>query len=124
MRASILVAAAAAAFAFGSVAQAQAVGSWVLSQTGNGGNYFPGVVTARAGNTVTVRFDDGTSEVRPANLLRAFNWRAGSRVVCRFTDGSWYDATITSMGSDGLTMNVRYDDGDTQRTQTGRCRVG
>ena len=106
-----------------SPAVAQNVGDWVLSQSRGSAQYFPGVVTARDGNTVIVRFDDGTVERRPANLIRAFDWRAGSHVECRFTDGNWYGATITRLASDGLTVSVRYDDGDTQNTNTGRCRV-
>jgi len=42
--------------------------------------------------------------------------------VCRWTDGRWYNATITAMAEDGLTISLLYDDGDTQITQTGRCR--
>lgn len=105
-------------------AMAQNAGDWVLSQWHDSTQYFPGVVTARDGNTVRVRFDDGTVEDRPANLVRPFDWRAGSHVECRFTDGHWYGATITRIASDGLTLAVRYDDGDTQDTNTGRCRVG
>jgi hypothetical protein len=104
-------------------ATAQNVGDWVLSQWRGSDQYFPGIVTARDGNTVTVRFDDGMVERRPANLIRAFDWRAGSHVECRYTDGQWYGATITRLASDGLTVSVRYDDGDTQNTNTGRCRV-
>ena len=104
-------------------ATAQNVGDWVLSQWHGSVQFFPGVVTARDGNTVVVRFDDGAVERRPANLIRAFDWRAGSHVECRFTDGNWYGATITRLASDGLTVSVRYDDGDTQNTNTGRCRV-
>lgn len=102
----------------------QNAGDWVLSQWHGSTQYFPGVVPARDDNTVRVRFDDGSVEDRPANLVRPFDWRAGSHVECRFTDGEWYGATITRIGSDRLTLAVRYDDGDTQNTNTGRCRVG
>lgn len=119
----MVVAAALAAGLMAAPASAQDVGDWVLSQWHGSAQYFPGVVTARDGNTVTVRFDDNTVERRPANLIRPFDWRAGSHVECRFTDGQWYGATITRIASDGFTMSVRYDDGDTQNTNTGRCRV-
>lgn len=46
----------------------QNAGDWVLSQWHGSTQYFPGVVTARDGNTVRVRFDDGSVEDRPANL--------------------------------------------------------
>lgn len=120
----MVLAAALAAGSMAAPASAQDVGDWVLSQWHGSSQYFPGVVTARDGNTVTVRFDDNTVERRPANLIRPFDWRAGSHVECRFTDGQWYGATITRIASDGFTMSVRYDDGDTQNTNTGRCRVG
>ncbi|HVQ10048.1 MAG TPA: agenet domain-containing protein [Allosphingosinicella sp.] len=110
------------AMTIGAGATAQTQGDWVLGQWRGGSDWYPGVVTARTGNQVTIRYDDGTSETRPVNQVRPYNWRVGSRVVCRFTDGSWYDATITGMAADGLTISVRYADGDTQTTNTGRCR--
>ena len=119
----LYLAAALAASFMAMPAAAQNVGDWVLSQWNGSTQYFPGVVTSRDGNTVRVRFDDGTVELRPANLIRAFDWRAGSHVECRFSDGNWYGATITRLAEDGLTMSVRYDDGDVQNTNTGRCRV-
>lgn len=122
MRKTMFVTAVAAAV-LPSMACAQNVGEWVLSQYRNSAQYYPGVVVARSGNSVTVQFDAGATEVRPANLLRRFDWRAGTRLECRFTDGQWYPARITAIGSDGLTLDVLYDDGDRQRTETGRCRV-
>ena len=115
---------AAAALALGAAgaAQAQQVGAWVLGQWHGGNDWYPGVVTAHVGNQVTIRYDDGTSETRPANQVRPYNWRVGSAVVCRFTDGRWYDARITAMDPGGLLISVRYADGDTQITNTGRCR--
>ena len=120
---TLYIVAALAASCVAMPAAAQDTGDWVLSQWHGSSQYFPGVVTARDGNTVTVRFDDNTVERRPANLIRPFDWRAGSHVECRFTDGNWYGATITRIAEDGFTMSVRYDDGDVQNTNTGRCRV-
>jgi DNA repair protein Crb2 Tudor domain len=105
-------------------AAAQAVGDWVLAPWQDSTQYFPGVVVASSGLQVTIRFDDGTTENRLASDVRLFDWRTGSKVACLWTDGSWYNATITWMGDDGLSMQVRYDeDGVMQRTQTGRCRT-
>jgi hypothetical protein len=103
-------------------ATAQPIGAWVLGQWRGGGEWYPGVVTAHRGNLVTIRYDDGTRETRPANQVRPYNWRVGSRVNCLFTNGRWYDARITAMDPGGLLISVLYDDGDTQITQTGRCR--
>jgi hypothetical protein len=110
------------AFALATAASAQRVGEWVLGQWQGGSDWYPGVIAARQGNQITIRYDDGTQETRPANQVRPYDWRVGSRVVCRFTNGRWYDARITAMDPGGLTISVRYDDGDTQITQTGRCR--
>lgn len=103
-------------------ASAQPVGAWVLGQWRGGNDWYPGVVVAHQGSQVTIRYDDGTRETRPANQVRPYDWRVGTRVVCLFTNGRWYDATITAMDPGGLLISVRYDDGDTQITQTGRCR--
>ena len=58
----------------------------------------------------------------PVGKLRAYDWRVGTKVECKWTDGSWYAARITAMGDDETTINVVYEDGEGQRTSTGRCR--
>ena len=103
-------------------APAQRVGDWVLGQWRGGSDWYPGVVTAHEGNRVTIRYDDGTRETRPGNQVRPYDWHVGSQIVCFFTDGHWYPARITAMDPGGLLISVLYDDGDTQITQTGRCR--
>jgi hypothetical protein len=121
---SIFCAAAVLALMSAVPAQAQQVGDWVLAPWQDSVNEFPGVVVARSGNAVTIRFDDGTVETRLANEVRAFNWRQGSRIECQWTDGRWYDATIVALADDGYTMRVRYDDdGVIQDTNTGKCRT-
>jgi hypothetical protein len=103
---------------------AQDVGEWVLSPYQGSSVLFPGVVESRSGSNITIRFDDGDVETRPASTVRAYNWRVGSQITCRWTDGNWYNATIRSMGSDGYSLQVRYDDdGVMQNTKTGRCRT-
>lgn len=115
-------AAAALSLGLATGASAQRVGDWVLGQWQGGNDWYPGVIAAVRGNQITIRYDDGTMETRPANQVRRYDWRVGSRIVCRWTNGQWYDATITAMAPDGSTISVRYDDGDTEITQTGRCR--
>ena len=88
-----------------------------------GSAWYPGVVESVSGNQVTIRYDDGTRETRPANQVRPYDWRVGTHVSCLWTDGNWYRATITAMDPGGLEIDVLYEDGDRQRTQTGRCRV-
>ena len=87
-------------------AQAQQVGDWVLAPWQDSVQVFPGVVAARSGNAVTVRFDDGTTETRLASDVRPFDWTTGTPIECQWTDGNWYAAHILVMGNDGLTMLV------------------
>ena len=122
MTRSFWIGAAALALAIPAGASAQDAGDWVLAQWQGGNDWYPGVVQSRSGNQVTIRYDDGTMETRPANQVRRYDWQVGTRVVCRWSNGQWYDAAITAMGRDGSTISVRYDDGDTEITQTGRCR--
>lgn len=119
-----LAATAAALFLSPAVAVAQAPGDWVLAPWRTGNYVFPGVVAQANGGRVVVRFDDGSTGTFGRGQVRRFNWRAGSRVQCRFNNGDrWYNGRVTAIGRDGLTLGIRYDDGDTETTQTGRCRV-
>ncbi|WP_373487954.1 hypothetical protein [Blastomonas sp.] len=105
-------------------ASAQDVGDWVLSPWQGSDVLFPGVIESRSGSVVTVRFDDGDVESRPADTVRPFTWTAGSKIACRWSDGEWYKATIRSISGDGYTMQIRYDDdGTVENTNTGRCRT-
>lgn len=117
-----LILVAAVATAVPSFAMAQQAGDWVLAQWRGGAQWFPGVVQSRTGNLVKIQYDDGTFETRPVNQTRPYNWHVGSKVECLWTDGQWYGATINRMAGDGLTIDVLYDDGDRQHTQTGKCR--
>ena len=103
-------------------ASAQQAGDWVLSRWRGSAQYFPGVVQGRHGKLVNIRFDDGTVEAVEVDQVRPYNWQVGSNIECRWTDGSWYAATITAMGDDGSSITVRYEDGVVQNTSTGACR--
>lgn len=103
---------------------AQQVGDWVLSPWRGSRVLYPGVIEARSGSTVTVRFDDGSVESRPANTIRFFDWEPGSRISCQWSDGRWYNAVIVTLTSDGYNMRIRYDqDGSLEDTTTGSCRT-
>lgn len=105
-------------------ATAQQVGDWVLSPWRGSRVLYPGVIESRSGSTVTVRFDDGSVESRQANTIRFFDWEAGSRVSCMWSDGKYYNAVIVSLAADGFTMQIRYDqDGSFETTNTGQCRT-
>lgn len=115
---------AALGLAISTPAGAQAVGDWVLSPWRDSTMLFPGVVVARGDGAVTVRFDDGTTETRMEGDVRPFNWRAGSRIACQWSDGKWYNAVIVSISENGYDMTIRYDsDGTLEDTNTGRCRT-
>ncbi len=105
-----------------SLAAAQEPGDWVLSRWRGSTQYFPGVVQSRHGDVVNVRFDDGTVSQVPVSQIRPYDWRVGTAVECRWTDGRWYAAVITAMGDDAVSLDVLYEDGDRQHTATGNCR--
>lgn len=112
------------ALAIPAAAYAQQVGDWALSRWRGSSEYYPGVIVARSGDKVTIKFDDGTVDTEWLSNIRPYDWTAGSAVECRWTDGQWYSAHIRRMGSDGTSLIVRYDDdGVEQRTQTGNCRA-
>lgn len=106
-------------------ALAQQPGDWVLAQWKGDKYWFPGVVESRAGDSVTILFDDGTRETRPSNQVRAYDWRAGTRVSCRWKNGTqWYPGRIEAVAADGVNLTITYDDGEREQTRTGACRAG
>jgi hypothetical protein len=110
------------AFAFAAPSAAHDVGDWVLAPWRDSAQTFPGVVVGKSGSSLTIQFDDGTRETRISSEVYDFDWRAGSSIECRWSDGQWYAATIRWLADDGLTMQIRYDDGTVERTNTGNCR--
>jgi hypothetical protein len=103
---------------------AQEPGDWVLARWQGGKYWFPGVVQSRSGDNVSIAYDDGTRETLPLRLVRPYDWRVGTRVQCRWQGGTeWYGGTITALSSDGVTIDVGYEDGDRERTRTGACRA-
>ena len=99
-------------------------GDWVLGQWQGGHLWFPGVVhSIGEGGSVAIAYDDGTSEIRPANQVKPYDWKLGSRIQAVWSgNGHWYDATITAIGEGGARLIVQYDDGIVEETLTGRCR--
>ena len=98
-------------------------GDWVLCQWQGGHLWFPGVVHSVNGGSVAIQYDDGTSEIRPANQVKPFDWAVGSRIHAMWSgNGQWYDATITETDENGSGLTVRFDDGIIEKTVTARCR--
>src|SRR6187402_2304387 len=111
------------ALAGSSWTSAQERGDWVLGQWKGGEYWFPGVVESRSGDEITIAYDDGTSETRPAKQVRKYDWDIDSRVECQWNGGTdWFPGRITAMSKDGITLNIEYDDGDKEQTRTGACR--
>lgn len=102
-------------------ASAQTKGDWVLSRYKGGDYLFPGIVQSLSGDRVTVAYDDGDQETLSLANVRPYDWAIGRRVECNFKGtGSWYPGVIASLS--GGTIGINYDDGDKERTNTGRCR--
>lgn len=99
-------------------------GDWALGQWQGGSLWFPGVVhSVGEDGSVAIRYDDGTSEIRPANQVKPYDWRVGSRIDAIWSgNGQWYAATIIEMDGGGSRLTVRFDDGIVEETVTGRCR--
>lgn len=108
----------------GSGAMAQQQGDWVLARWKGDRFWFPGVIESRAGDKITIAFDDGTRETLPLKLVRPYDWKVGSTVQCRWKGGAeWYTGRIAAIAGDGVNIDVAYDDGDRERTRTGACRT-
>ena len=105
-------------------AQSFGQGQWVLARSAIGGShYYPGVVASASGNQVTINFDDGTTETRPANQVRPYDWRVGSFLRCIWRpDGNVYGAVIQKISGGGSQLTIRYvDDGIVATVRTGEC---
>lgn len=100
-------------------------GDRVLAQWDGGPFWFPGRVHSVAGDgSVAVRYDDGTSDLRPANQVRPFDWEIGTPIDAIWSgNGRWYAGRILDVAPDGRMVFVEYDDdGSREARQTGQCR--
>lgn len=98
-------------------------GDWVLARwQPEDPFYYPAIVTDRQGDELSLQYDDGDTGVQPARNVRRFDWRAGTRLECRWSNGGWYPGVITQLASNRVNLDIRYDDGDTQSTTTSECR--
>ena len=104
-------------------ALAQKRGDWVLARWQGGPYWFPGIIEKVAGGKITVLFDDGDRETLPISQVKAYDWREGSRIECRWADSSqWYGTKIERIENDRVTLHVVYDDGVSEKTLTSFCR--
>src|SRR5438132_1205868 len=91
-------------------------GRWQLGQ-----EFYPGVIASRAGEVVTIHYDDGDEETTLIRLLRLERdeWLpesapselgAGDRILGCWFDGMWYPGIILS--AQGKRVHVLFDDND------------
>ena len=102
-------------------AVAQTAGDWVLARYRGGAHWYPGVLQGVAGDMATISYDDGDRERLALANVRPYDWQIGTRVECNFRGaGQWFPGKIASLA--GADIGIAYDDGDRERTKTGRCR--
>jgi hypothetical protein len=100
-------------------------GDRILAQWDGGALWFPGRVHSVGGDgSVAVQYDDGMSDIRPANQVKPFDWQVGSRIDAIWSgNGRWYEARIMALDPYGLTVEVRFeDDGIREPRDTAQCR--
>jgi hypothetical protein len=98
-------------------------GDWVLARWQPEDPYFyPAIVTERVGDQISLQYDDGDAGTQAVRNVRRFDWRAGTRLECRWVDESFKPATITELASNRVDVQIRYDDGGAQATTTAACR--
>jgi hypothetical protein len=99
-------------------------GDRILAQWLGDRLWFPGTIhSVGEDGSPAIRYDDGSSEIRPANQVKMLDWRVGSRIQAIWSgNGQWYDATIVELGADGRSLVVRYEDGIVESTLSKRCR--
>ena len=99
-------------------------GDRILAQWEGGPLWFPGTVHSLNGNSIAIQYDDGTSEIRPDNQVKPFDWRPGSAIDAVWSgNGQWFAAHILEISRDGRTILVCYDDDNSEEERpTALCR--
>ena len=100
-------------------------GDRILAQWDGGAFWFPGLVhSVSADGSVAIRYDDGMSDIRPANQVKRFDWEIGTAIDATWSgNGRWYAARILDVAPDGRAVFVEYeDDGSREARATGLCR--
>lgn len=99
-------------------------GDWVLAHWQEDETYYwPATVASRRGDQVGLRYHDGDVGDQHIAKVRAFDWRPGARIECRWADGDiFFPGRIAQMSDDRRRIEVAYDDGDKESTEISRCR--
>ena len=100
-------------------------GDRILAQWNGGPFWFAGRVhSVGSDGSVAVRYDDGMSDIRPADQVKPFDWAEGSVIDAIWSgNGHWYAAHITQLDPDSTSVGVRFDDDGIEEVRgTGQCR--
>jgi hypothetical protein len=100
-------------------------GDRILAQWNGGPFWFAGRVhSVGSDESVAVQYDDGMSDIRPANQVKPFDWAVGSAIDAIWSgNGQWYAAHIMAIEPDARSLDVRFDDDGIRETRdTAECR--
>jgi hypothetical protein len=100
-------------------------GDRILAQWQGGALWFPGTVhSIGADGSVAIQYDDGMSEIRPANQVKPYDWQVGSPIDALWSgNNGWYAARIMEIDPSGRRLMVRFeDDGIREERMSGQCR--
>ena len=98
-------------------------GDRVLARWDGGTFWFPGKLVRSNGQQMTIQYDDGMEDTRPADQVKPFDWRVGSQIDAVWTgNGGWYAAEITEINEDGTMLSVLYEDGIREGRASAFCR--
>ena len=99
-------------------------GDRILARWNGGDFWFAGRVHSTASDeSVAIRYDDGMTDIRPANQVKRFDWTVGSRIDAIWSgNGQWYAARIMAIEPEGRSVEVRFDDGIRETRDTAECR--
>ncbi|WP_246733503.1 tudor domain-containing protein [Methylobacterium sp. BTF04] len=102
-------------------ASAQTAGDWILGRYKGGAHWYPGIIQSISADKIVVAYDDGDRESMSLSNVKPYAWAIGTPVECNFQGGGkWFPGVIASLA--GESLGVKYDDGDKEKTKTGRCR--
>ncbi len=85
------------------------------------GYWYPATVESVKDDVLTLAFDDGDRATVDAERVNALDWRAGTKLECRFPGNNKnYPGVITKRK--GEQVRIVYDDGDKAEVHIGKCR--
>jgi hypothetical protein len=86
------------------------IGDTVLAYWEMGDAYFVGTAVEKKGTDFLIVFEDGDTAVVDKAKVRSNDIKVGSKVIARWKDGQYYNATVAKIV--GRALYVHYEDGD------------